>query len=150
MMVQVALNGSEVFSSWGTCIIAGFNILPTALFLLNLDLVLESICHYQSKLAVMLKAIHHGLSQGCNFRNWIVNNSFHFFFWEGGERHGIFTFFVVFYFQGPEKLSDIDKSLHLLYIYIYICICIYIYICICIYILSTYGKHGPRVAVVIQ
>ena len=118
-MVQVAVNGLEAFSSWGTCITAGFNILPTALFLLNLDLVLESICHYQSKLAVMLKTIHRGLSQGCNFKNWIVNNSFFF----GGGWCGIFTFCCCYccccccLFWGPEKLSDIDKSLHLLYIY---------------------------------
>ena len=100
----MAVNGSEAFSSRGTCITAGFNILPTALFLLNLHLVLESMCHYQSKLAVMLKTIHCGLSQGCNFKNWIVNNSF-FFFLKGGWC-GIFTFFfffivVVCLFPGP-------------------------------------------------
>lgn len=51
---------------------------PPNRYPLNLNLVSEPICHYQLWLAVMLKTLYHGLSQGWSFRNQVANNRFDF------------------------------------------------------------------------
>ena len=50
---------------------------------LNLHLVLEPIYHYQERLEGNVKTVHHGLSQGWNFRNQIAKSRFVFWWREG-------------------------------------------------------------------